>query len=253
MSCRWIPARELSIAWGDNPSYWKWTRHASCSSEVAELLNVCWLDITGRVDRKELRVGTRYSAFLVFKLRDRTKCLEKAFVSLNNEKTKTVFLDVNQENINNNNNNDGPLILPHRRSDDWSEIKLGDFFNGSGDDGHVDMMLFEKIDGRWKSGLIVRGIDVRPSNNSDVLNAPNINWFDCPDIDDGDAVLHKINGYNDVASTSSGPTTDHVTIRMCLVLLFCLVFFLLCLVKSHTSILVLFSLMFFFLSVAFFG
>ncbi|EYU36714.1 hypothetical protein MIMGU_mgv1a017878mg, partial [Erythranthe guttata] len=204
-SCRWIPARELSITWADNSSYWKWTHDASCSSEVAKLLKVCWLDITGRVDRKELRVGTRYSAFLVFKLGDRARCLEKAFVSLNNEKTKTVFLDVNQENINNNNNNnnnDGPLILPHRRSDGWSEIKLGDFFNGSGDDGHVDMMLFEKEGGRWKSGLIVQGIDVRPNNNSDVY------WFDCPDIDDGDAVLHKINGYNDVASTSSGQNTD---------------------------------------------
>ncbi|KAL7128076.1 hypothetical protein ABFS83_14G292000 [Erythranthe nasuta] len=248
MSCgRWIPARELSITWADNSSYWKWTHDASCSSEVAELLNVCWLEITGGVDPKELRVRTSYSAFLVFKLRDRAVNLENAFVSvksLNNEiATKTVFLDVNNQE----NNNNGPLILPHLRSDDWSEIKLGEFVTGSGDiDGHVEMCLFERDDWKGKSGLIVRGIDVRPNNNSDVFNAPNNKWFDCPKIDDS---------YNDVASTSSGETTtDRVTIRVGLVFLFCLVFFLLCLVKTHISILVLFSLMFFILStVVFFG
>ncbi|KAL7085892.1 hypothetical protein ACP275_14G305700 [Erythranthe tilingii] len=178
----WIPARELSITWAHEPIYWKWTHHDSCSSEVAELLNVCWLELSGRVDTKNLQVKTSYSAYLVYKLKDSSKNLEKANASvktLHKEITQTVYI-IDDDNI------DDPLASkPHLRSDDWSEVKLGEFFNGSRDDGHVDMMLFERDDGWWKSGLIVRGIDVRPNNNNnnnkpDAVISSNI-WYDCPE------------------------------------------------------------------------
>ncbi|XP_062149985.1 F-box protein PP2-B1-like isoform X2 [Alnus glutinosa] len=64
--CYMLGARELSIVWGDNPQYWRWISSAelpvlaqSRFSEVALLLDVCWLEIRdtpgghdGRLPRK---------------------------------------------------------------------------------------------------------------------------------------------------------------------------------------------------------
>lgn len=44
--------------------------YMQCSSEVAELLTVWWLEIKGKVDARSLHVKTSYSAFLLFKLQD---------------------------------------------------------------------------------------------------------------------------------------------------------------------------------------
>ncbi|KAJ0966516.1 hypothetical protein J5N97_023433 [Dioscorea zingiberensis] len=67
--CYMLSARQLTIIWGDTPQYWAWISvPESRFSEVAELLHVCWLEIHGRLDTKELSWHTKYVAYLVFKL-----------------------------------------------------------------------------------------------------------------------------------------------------------------------------------------
>lgn len=136
-----------------------------CSLEVAELLNVCWLDIRGKIDASRLARKTSYSAYLVFKLKDNHRGLEKAIASVRLVKEKaegtddegyTIFLETK--------GHEGKRgIFPHRRSDGWMEIMLGEFFNDLGDDGEVEMRLMETNNNNWKSGLIVMGIDIRPN------------------------------------------------------------------------------------------
>ncbi|KAJ4969259.1 hypothetical protein NE237_015960 [Protea cynaroides] len=69
--CYMIGAKELSIVWGDTPTYWNWRPFPeSRFSEVAELLNVCWLEVRGRMETRLLSPSTIYVAYLVLKFTD---------------------------------------------------------------------------------------------------------------------------------------------------------------------------------------
>ncbi|CAA3012817.1 Hypothetical predicted protein [Olea europaea subsp. europaea] len=165
---KWIPARELTITWINDQRYWGWTQPPDCSrTEVAELRNVCWLDIMGKIDVRKLPAYTGYSAYLVFKLKDGwSKELKQVKSSVRFVKDKYVgfedegvavflFLEDKKEV-------QAYEQVPHRREDKWMEIKLGEFVNEKGDEGTVEMRLFETKRLRWKSGLLVKGIEVRP-------------------------------------------------------------------------------------------
>ncbi|KAL3506353.1 hypothetical protein ACH5RR_031735 [Cinchona calisaya] len=73
--CYMLCARELSIAWKNDSRF----------SEVAELLNVCWLDIRGKMKTRVLSLKTTYAAYLVYKIRENSHGLgvaAKAFIRL---------------------------------------------------------------------------------------------------------------------------------------------------------------------------
>ncbi|XP_024313926.1 putative F-box protein PP2-B12 [Brachypodium distachyon] len=80
--CHTLSARALNISWGDTPYYWRWI-HVDVDdywfSEAAELLHVCWLEIRGRIPSKMLSKNTEYTARIVFKLTDDTRCLDHPF------------------------------------------------------------------------------------------------------------------------------------------------------------------------------
>ncbi|XP_047937658.1 F-box protein PP2-B11-like isoform X1 [Salvia hispanica] len=166
MQSFWIGARELSITWSEDPQYWNWLHLDSCSGEVAELVRSCWLEIIGKIDTRSLRLKTSYSAYLVFKLQEGCKELQKATASVrfvkeigegSADEGYGVFIDTTACDAGERGR------FPHCRSDGWMEIKLGEFFNNLGDDGEVEMRLIEKNNPKWKIGLVVRGIDIRPN------------------------------------------------------------------------------------------
>ncbi|CAK9173810.1 unnamed protein product [Ilex paraguariensis] len=172
--CYMIPARGLSIVWGDTPQYWRWTSlPESRFSEVAELLNVCWLAIGGKMQTQMLSPKTTYVAYLVFKLAERNYGLgvsSKAslrFVGESQEGagwlTNTVYLELPERRRGSRTSEAGQPNgwLPQRRVDGWMEIRLGEFFNDHGVHGELEMQLNEIEHGHWKSGLIVKGINLR--------------------------------------------------------------------------------------------
>ncbi|KAH7388287.1 hypothetical protein KP509_16G068000 [Ceratopteris richardii] len=58
-----ISARALSICWGENPTYWRWTPwRGAMFEEVAYLDAVCWFDISG-VFRQVLKPGNYRVSF----------------------------------------------------------------------------------------------------------------------------------------------------------------------------------------------
>ncbi|XP_043722222.1 F-box protein PP2-B10-like isoform X4 [Telopea speciosissima] len=101
--CYMIAAKELSIIWGDTPTYWKWRPDPeSRFSEVAELLDVCWLEIRGKLETRLLSPNTTYRAYTVFKLTETPRglgILAEASVKLANGvgaeegEVKSVYLD----------------------------------------------------------------------------------------------------------------------------------------------------------------
>ncbi|KAF7131510.1 hypothetical protein RHSIM_Rhsim09G0130600 [Rhododendron simsii] len=191
--CYMLAARNLTIVWGDTPSYWRWISiPESRFSEVAELINVCWLEIRGKINTSMLSPNTTYAAFFVFKSTVGAYGFEyqptevAVGVSGSESETQSVYLDPEggqrlQYQIVPRN----PVFhrgfsignrwrqrttsvcdrkYPKVRGDGWVEIEMGEYFNkgGGGEDEELEMSVMEVERGDWKSGLIVQGIEIRP-------------------------------------------------------------------------------------------
>ncbi|KAL4296029.1 hypothetical protein GQ457_12G001900 [Hibiscus cannabinus] len=159
--CYMLGARELTIIWGDTPSYWTWTSQPhSRFPEVAKLRFVWWLEMKGTVETRILSPNTKYAAYLVFKLKssgatgfkDRHVELNVSVNRIASSGARRVSLD----------NEDEPRHV-RERGDGWMEVEMGEFLNEYGDDGTVDCILKE-IEGYLKRGLIIEGIELRPKD-----------------------------------------------------------------------------------------
>ncbi|KAF7824938.1 putative F-box protein PP2-B12 [Senna tora] len=137
--CYMLSARDLTIIWGPNPEYWEWKNLPdSRFEEVAELLAVCWLEIHGMIESHKLSSNTEYGAYLVFKMREGNQSgfSVRGLVVKNAEE----------------------------RRDGWLEIEMGRLFVSAHQLQQLHMTLKEVERLHWKRGLIVQGIELRPSN-----------------------------------------------------------------------------------------
>ncbi|XP_057459285.1 F-box protein PP2-B10-like isoform X2 [Actinidia eriantha] len=168
--CYMIGARMLTVIWGSSPQYWTWR-----FLEVANLRDVCWLDIRGKLETRFLSPKTAYVAYLVFKVAEQEYGLEnlpaKAWVRVAGERagdedwdedetTSSVYLKFRPRRRASRAAQNG--VLPQGREDGWMEVELGEFFNDGGENGEVRMRLMETKRLNSKSGLIVEGIELRP-------------------------------------------------------------------------------------------
>lgn len=189
--CYMLAARSLQIVWVDTPRHWRWiSLPESRFSEVAELLDVCWFDISGKINTSMLSPDTRYGAYLVFTTKSRTYGFENqpaessvGIAGLERD-TRTFYLNPqggkrqyryqvvprrlgifthHMARILREDTEDTPKgRYPKQRSDGWMEIELGEFFVKRGQDAEVEMSLTEVKGGDRKTGLIIEGIDIRP-------------------------------------------------------------------------------------------
>ncbi|CAL9124144.1 unnamed protein product [Musa textilis] len=193
--CYMLSARSLSITWGDTPQYWRWVPLSdSRFSEAAELVNVCWLEIRGKIQSRMLSGRRTYAAYIIFKLADWSRGLghppQEASVTVGVQQSSThvVRLQPNDSpsrvRARRNRIRFGPLVrwgammlemaadqeasaaaaeeVGDARDDGWLEAELGEFYNEEGEDGEVEMSLMEVKGGHWKKGLIIQGIEIRP-------------------------------------------------------------------------------------------
>ncbi|MCD9638068.1 hypothetical protein HAX54_021773 [Datura stramonium] len=189
--CYMLAARSLQIVWVDTPRHWRWiSLPESRFSEVAELLDVCWFDISGKINTNMLSPDTRYGAYLVFTTKFRTYGFENqpaessVGIAGHERETQPVHLDPqgghrryryqvvprrlgifthHMAHILRQEVEDTPKgHYPKQRSDGWTEIELGEFFVKKGQEAEIEMSLKEVKGGDRKCGLIVEGIDIRP-------------------------------------------------------------------------------------------
>ncbi|CAL0299985.1 unnamed protein product [Lupinus luteus] len=165
--CYMLAARALTIIWGDGntPHYWKWTTLPdSRFPEVAQLVNVCWLEIHGVINTSPLTPNTHYAAYFVFKMIDpeglRYPVRLSVDISFRQSTVKEVYLYPNLDGWHVDNRMRG-LQLPNVRSDGWLEIEMREFFNSGLVDDEVHMSI-TGTEGSWKRGLVIEGIEVRP-------------------------------------------------------------------------------------------
>ncbi|XP_062099095.1 putative F-box protein PP2-B12 [Humulus lupulus] len=161
--CFMISARELYIIWGDAPQYWKWISSPDARfEEVALLLQVCWLEISGKIEVSMLSPLTLYTTYVVFKLRDEDFYGFKTQVG-----NTTIGFVGSGEIVRGTEALDGDYYereegdghnYPKERRDGWMEIELGEFFYDGRQEGELEMK-FQDLSSHWKDGLIVHGIE----------------------------------------------------------------------------------------------
>ncbi|KAI3906707.1 hypothetical protein MKW92_011505 [Papaver armeniacum] len=145
--------RNLAIIWAENKQYWNWPsmKFGEMAIEVAELVNVCWLEVNGKFDTTKLSPGVKYEILFVVMLKP-SACGWGTPVNLR-------------------------LVHPcgktqHRRENlqlkpksQWIELQVGEFQTSpqlSDCKKEIQFSLFECENGNWKGGLVIKGVIIRP-------------------------------------------------------------------------------------------
>ncbi|MQL78077.1 hypothetical protein Taro_010494 [Colocasia esculenta] len=155
--CGMLSARALGIIWGQDTRYWRWVSVPDARfPEVAELKQVCWLEITARISSRYLSPGTTYTAYLVMRLSDapygldeppqeteisvggvqssvrrirlqeRSTPLHEPWRGRRGRRAPTPH-EVGAQSRRPPGEQDG-ACLPRPRADGWMEVEMGDFF-----------------------------------------------------------------------------------------------------------------------------
>ncbi|XP_010481659.1 PREDICTED: uncharacterized protein PHLOEM PROTEIN 2-LIKE A4-like [Camelina sativa] len=150
-----INARDLSITWSDNPEYWSWIPlpNEKPNEEVVEaalLDQVCWLDVSGKFDTKDLSLGITYEVIFVVKLEDEAYGWDWAPVKL-----KLVVPSGSETP------QEQSVSFVEHIGKQWLDISAGEFIMSKESVGEISFSLYEHEANMWKSGLIVKGVVIR--------------------------------------------------------------------------------------------
>nr|CAB3448296.1 unnamed protein product [Digitaria exilis] len=142
--CFMLSARALSIAWGDDPTCWTWTTGLPGSSTTSTTTEhaICLQHMQGE---EEVAMHRRKQQYMR---------LRKGYGGRKMVVTREADPDIR---------------CPRRRGDGWAEVELGEFVvagDGEDDGGVVEVRLAEVDSRRWKRGLIVQGIEIKPRHSS---------------------------------------------------------------------------------------
>ncbi|KAL6547944.1 hypothetical protein OROHE_009649 [Orobanche hederae] len=192
--CYMLSARDLYIVWGDTPQYWRFINlPESRFQEVAELIDVCWFEIRGKIKVSMLSAGISYAAYLVFTCKSRLYGLDyqsaDGYVGVSGRESEKRSICLDPEGVKSRRYQIVPRQVgwfyrrltqmgnpevtqpeeemehPKQRDDGWMEVELGECFVGDGQDGEMEVSVMEVKGGNWKSGIIVQGIEIRPKES----------------------------------------------------------------------------------------
>ncbi|KAL4614289.1 hypothetical protein ACB092_07G043900 [Castanea dentata] len=160
-NCFVVFARKLSISWaGDSTTYWKWTKEKDTriwdsyppsreDIEVAELQEVCWLHIEGKIQTIDLSPGTEYEVVFVVKITGKGNMRHYSM-------TLEIILPSSKSLKRNESLNEKPI-------EEWFGIQAGEFLMSPENVGEITFKLGE-YSSDWKTGLVVKCAIIRPKN-----------------------------------------------------------------------------------------
>ncbi|KAF8017328.1 hypothetical protein BT93_H2498 [Corymbia citriodora subsp. variegata] len=153
-NCFLLLARKLSITWIDDKQYWKWINEAEeCFNGKEDLLaaklkEVCWLKISGTFRTIKLSPKTTYEVAFMVKMSENSSGWH-APVNLNLSLPDGTVL--------------GRIENLDEKQKEWKPIHVGTFVTTPKNVGKISFSLSE-TGGHWKSGLIVKGVVLRPKD-----------------------------------------------------------------------------------------
>lgn len=151
-NCFMVFARDLFITWAEDNRYWHWPYLKDTTSDelvdVAELLDVCWLEVHGKFNMAKLSPGVQYEVVFVVMLKDSGYGWE---VPVN---IQLVLPDGNVQ--------EHKESLMRKPREEWIEIPAGEFRMLPEKVGEMQFSFFEYQGGKWKRGLIIKGAAIQP-------------------------------------------------------------------------------------------
>lgn len=116
--------------------------------DVAEMLNVCWLEVQGKFKTVNLSPGIVYEVQLVMMLRDPAYGWE---VPVN---VRLTLQDgTTQEHKEN---------FMEKPRGQWVEIPIGEFMVVPEKVEEIEVYIYEYEQGIWKRGLVIKGVIIQP-------------------------------------------------------------------------------------------
>lgn len=135
-------------------------------SQGVELIIVCSLQISGRINTTLLSPNTTYSAYIIFQLAKRAYGLGIMPIEIEVEVGKyrtQETLCVNEDHCSNKGLQREGESNVVARNDGCLEVELGEFYNDINED--EIKMEFKEIKGaHLKTGLVIEGIELRPKH-----------------------------------------------------------------------------------------
>ncbi|XP_020874013.1 protein PHLOEM PROTEIN 2-LIKE A2 [Arabidopsis lyrata subsp. lyrata] len=157
-NCFMLNARELSITWAESQTnkYWSWfsdldQTSSDVGTEVAKMERVAWLEVVGNFETEKLTPNSLYEVVFVVKLIDSAKGWDfrvnfKLVLPTGETKERREHVNLLERN-------------------QWVEIPAGEFTTLPEHlSGKIEFSMLEVKSGQWKSGLIVKGVAIRPKN-----------------------------------------------------------------------------------------
>ncbi|KAL3725715.1 hypothetical protein ACJRO7_030702 [Eucalyptus globulus] len=154
--------------------------------EVAELIRVRWLEVHAKMETRLLSADTYYAAYFIFKFVHGNYGFETQAVEVSiscgsageqcyvyfdpdgrmrqqyqtvQERSPHIFRDATAVRV----LQAREKKAPRDRGDGWKEINLGEFFVDDPPTGEVQISLMDVKSLKWKSGLVIQGIELRPT------------------------------------------------------------------------------------------
>lgn len=116
--------------------------------DIAELRNVCWLEIHGKFESSMLSPGILYEFTFVVMLKDPAYGWEVPV------KFRLTLPDGSKQEDKQN--------LMEKMRGQWVEMVVGEFIASEGKNGEIEFSMYEYEGGKWKKGLVVKGVAIRP-------------------------------------------------------------------------------------------
>ncbi|KAL6848151.1 hypothetical protein ACP4OV_022279 [Aristida adscensionis] len=150
-NCFMLFPRGLSITWCEDPRFWSWHHLKETSDteiEAVSLQSVCWLEIHGKLELSHLTPGVTYEAIFEVML------VEPAFgwdvpVNLRLRLPDGAVQQRKEK-------------LQEQPRGKWLQLRVGELKPQPGHKGELEISMFEYDGGKWKKGLLVKGIKVVP-------------------------------------------------------------------------------------------
>lgn len=151
-NCFMVFANGLMITWIENPTYWY--LHTVQTSDhvgnitVAQLRQVAWLEVHGRLHATLLSPGVTYQVAFVIMLEYSSYGWE---VPVNFRLT-----------LPNGSKQQHKENLKEKPKGEWLRIPVGEFKASPENVGEIEFSLYEYDGGSWKKGLIVKSAIIEP-------------------------------------------------------------------------------------------
>lgn len=148
-----IPAKALNIIWGNDSRFWKWIQlkdKQSLFTDAAELLQVNWIEVTGKLDFSELHPQKQYE--IVYVVRFNVDAFGWHTTPI---KFKVTTSDGHVSEV-------SEILEPYRKIGDVQhEIRGGEFTVPSSGTGQVYFGMYEVNSDWWKGSMILEGVKIK--------------------------------------------------------------------------------------------